>query len=608
MVASMRIAVLVKQIPAFEEMELGPDGRLKREGLELEMNPYCRRAVSEGVELAAATGGTVTIFTLGPPSADDTLREAIAWATDHDVDAEGVLVTDMAFAGSDTLATARALAAALAREGPFDLVLVGRNSVDADTGQVGPEVAELLDLPFATGVRELERRGATLVLRCEHDDGFARLKVALPAVLSTAERLCEPCKVDPDTRVAVPADRIRRVTAADLGPGPWGQEGSPTWVGPVRVHSTERLGHLAPDAPVTEQVRQAIDVLLERGALDPALDHAGDVGCVPPASDGRGGPVVAVLVEPGRDRLTRELLGAAAALAAGLGGETVALTADRDGPRAADLGAWGADAVVAIDGALVEEDIAAVAAAWASERQPWAVLAPSTAWGREVAARAAARLGAGLTGDAVGLDVDDRRLVAWKPAFGGQLVAAISASSPVQMATVRTGVLPVLEPRNAVTPDTETVHVTPRRRIRVTERTRDDDLDTLAEATVVVGVGTGVPPDEYAQVHPLLDTLGAELAATRKVTDKGWLPRSRQVGITGRSIGPRLYVALGLSGKFNHMVGVRAAKTILAVNTAPDALVFGHTDVGIVGDWREVLPLLCTQLAEAAPAASPTRS
>ncbi|MGH8986089.1 MAG: electron transfer flavoprotein subunit alpha/FixB family protein, partial [Acidimicrobiia bacterium] len=179
--------------------------------------------------------------------------------------------------------------------------------------------------------------------------------------------------------------------------------------------------------------------------------------------------------------------------------------------------------------------------------------------------------------------------------------------SPVQMATVRAGVLPVLEPREATAPDTETVHVAPRGRVRVTERARDDDLDTLAEASVVLGVGTGVPPEEYSQLQPLLDALGAELAATRKVTDRGWLPRARQVGLTGRSIAPRLYVALGLSGKFNHMVGVRAAKTILAVNTAPDALVFGHTDVGVVGDWHAVLPLLCEQLAEVAPAASPTR-
>src|SRR4051794_19550833 len=137
-------------------MELGPDGRLRREGIELEMNAYCRRAVAKAVELASEhAGSNVTVITLGPPQAEDVLREAIAWGLARGVDISGVLVTDLAFAGSDTLATARALAATLEREGPFDLVLVGRNSVDADTGQVGPELAELLDLPFLTGVRYL---------------------------------------------------------------------------------------------------------------------------------------------------------------------------------------------------------------------------------------------------------------------------------------------------------------------------------------------------------------------------------------------------------------------------------------------------------------------
>ncbi len=121
---------------------------------------------------------------------------------------------------------------------------------------------------------------------------------------------------------------------------------------------------------------------------------------------------------------------------------------------------------------------------------------------------------------------------------------------------------------------------------------RDDDVETLARAEVVVGVGTGVTPEDYGALSPLAAVLGAELAATRKVTDRGWAPRSRQVGITGRSIAPRLYVAVGLSGKFNHMVGVRAARTILAINEDRDAPVFGHCDVGIVGDWHEVVPLL----------------
>jgi electron transfer flavoprotein alpha subunit len=109
-------------------------------------------------------------------------------------------------------------------------------------------------------------------------------------------------------------------------------------------------------------------------------------------------------------------------------------------------------------------------------------------------------------------------------------------------------------------------------------------------------VGRGVAPDEYVQLESLRRVLGAELAATRKVTDVGWLPHARQLGITGRSIAPQLYVAIGMSGKFNHLVGVRRAKRILAINSDPDALIFAGADVGIVGDWREVVPVLAATL------------
>jgi electron transfer flavoprotein alpha subunit len=591
----MRIAVLVKQIPAFEELALGPDGRLAREGVELEMNAYCRRAVSQGVELAAAVGdGTVTVFTLGPPSADDVLREAIAWGLEAAVETRGVLITDPAFAGSDTLATARALAAALGREGPFDLVLTGRNSVDADTGQVGPELAELLDLPFATGVRHLSMKGDTLHLRCEHDDGWVQLEVDLPLVASCAERLIDPCKVAPEARARIDGERIRVLTTADLGPGPWGDAGSPTAVGDVRVHRVQRARHRC-TGTAAEQVREAVGLLMERGSLDEPEEDPAAIGRVPDTRD--DGRAIGVVVEPERSHLTRELLGAAALLAAAGGRRVVALTLEE--PRPAVLGSWGADEVVAVEGDLVEEDIARVVATWAADESAWAVLAPSTAWGREVAGRAAARLGAGLTGDAVDLEVAEGRLVAWKPAFGGQLVAAITASSPVQMATVRSGMLPQLSPRSK-TAAVRAVTIKPRGRVQVVSRTRDDDLDLLAEARVVVGVGTGgLSPSDYPELEPLLDVLGAELGATRKVTDKGWMPRARQIGITGRTIAPRLYVALGASGKFNHMVGVRRAGTIVAVNRDPDALVFAAADIGIIGDTLEVARLLADELSRA---------
>lgn len=587
----LRIAVLVKQIPAFEAMALGPDGRLVREGLALEMNAYCRRAVALGCELAGSTGGSMTVLTLGPPAAEDVLREAIAWGAQSGLAVDGVLVSDPAFAGSDTLATAKALAAALAHEGPFDLVLVGRNSVDADTGQVGPQLAQLLDLAFATGVRELMLGDGEVQVRLEHDDEWVDAVVRLPAVLSCAERLIDPCKQPPDARAAVSAECLRTLTAADLGGGPWGVDASPTSVGDVRLLEVQRVGEIL-DGPVWRQVERLVNVLEDRGVLDPPAE-VDEVAPVPPPS-GADGPRVAVVVEPGRERLTRELLGAAARLAARLPGRVAAIGSGL--PEARTLGTWGAEEAVTIEGALVEEDVAAAVARWATAARPWAIIVPGTAWGREVASRTAATLGAGLTGDAVALTIENGRLEALKPAFGGRLAAVITADSPVQMATVRSGMLPMPSPRPEMAVREERVAVEARNRVVVIERTREDDADLMANADAVVGIGQGVAPDRYDELAPLLDLLGAELGATRKVTDKGWLPRARQIGITGHSISPRLYIGLGLGGKFNHTVGVRASGTIVAVNPDRDAPIFDWVDVGLVATWEDVVPELITRL------------
>jgi electron transfer flavoprotein alpha subunit len=587
---SLRIAVLVKQVPVAESMSLGSDGRLERSGLPLEMNPFCRRAVSKGSELAKDTGGTCTVLTLGPSPAEDVLREAVAWGADR-----GVHVCDEAFAGSDTLATARALAGALRVEGPFDLVIVGRNSVDGETGQVGPEVAELLDLPFAGGVRELQLEGRSLTAKLEHDDGWEQVRVALPAVISVAELLCEPCKVELAGRAAVPADTLSRLVARDLGDGPWGEEGSPSKVGLVRVLPHARLGRLGSGA-IVDQVNAAVACLAERGAFDPGASGDQPFGGSSPATRGVPtraadvrGPIVGVLLEEGRPRVTAELLGAASELAHTIDGSVTAIATEGVDPHV--LGPLGADSVVVFEGSGVADDVSVALIEWARDVVPWALLAPSTAFGREVAGRTAAALGTGLVGDAIGVEARQGRLVAPKPALSGALVAEISTVSDVQMATIRPGVLPLLLPRSHSAPLLSRT-VETRGRVRVDSRERNDDIEVLARADVVIGVGTGVSPDEYELFSPLASLLGAEMAATRKVTDKGWAPRSRQVGITGRAISPRLYLTFGLSGKFNHMVGVRSAGSILAVNLDPTAPVFEHCDVGIVADWREVLPVL----------------
>lgn len=601
----LSIAVLVKQVPRFDRLMLGADGRLVRTDIELELNPYCRRAVSKGIELARESGGRCTVFTLGPPTAEDCLREAIACGA-----GDGFLVTDPAFAGSDTLATAQALACAVRRCGPFDLVICGRNSVDADTAQTPAQVAELLDLPMVAGVRDLTILGDVLTVRCEHDDGWMDARVRMPALITCAERLTYPAKASPQERADVGASRITRLNAASLGSGPWGEAASVTAVGSVKRFDVARMRRRL-HGDLDFQVEQAVNLLAARGAVEPDPVHPS--GVVPASTSGgeRACVAVAVVVEPNRDRMTRELLGAAALLASQRRTPTVALASE---PLDRALtGSWGADVVVSMpcpesggmaDYGYPEEDIATYFASWCADHSPWAILAPSTMWGREVAGRMAVRLGAGLVGDAIELVADQHgQLTCWKPAFGGSLVAGVTCLSRTQMATVRPGVLPLLKPRSAVAALAISAAHVPRNRVSVTRRTRDDDIDLLATASVVVAVGAGVKPEDYPLVEPLLQVLGAELAATRKVTDRGWQPRVRQVGITGRSIAPRLFVAIGSSGKFNHMVGARGAKFILGINNDPAAPVFEALDVGIVADWREAVPRLVEALRRSVPCA-----
>jgi electron transfer flavoprotein alpha subunit len=586
----LRIAALVKQIPEIESMTLGHSGRLLRESVAVQMNDYCRRAVAQGRQLAQESGGFLTVVTLGPPSAENVLREALLYGAD-----DGVHICDPRFAGSDSLATARALAAALAQLEPFDLILLGRNSLDADTGQVPPQLTSMLGLPFVGGVRELALDGDLLRVRLEHDDEWIDAEVELPVMMSCAERLCDPCKIkDPSAWATIDSHRITHLSAADLGPGPWGQAGSATTVGAVRTVALSRDRYVVADGPVVEQVAAVIAVLEDRAAL-------GDLaGITPtavelPRSGSMSGPEILVAVEPGRPAVTSELLGKAAHLAAELGGRVVAFG---PGPAASDqLSAQGADELILVEGSTAEEDLARSLSDRCLAKPPWAVLGPGTAWGRDVLARTAAELGAGLTGDAVGLEVRAGRLVAWKPAFGGQLIAEIHCSSTIQLATVRAGVLPRPAPRSSASiPVTRSV-VEKRCRVRVIARERDDDSDELAIADTVIGVGMGVAIEDYALLRELANQPGVALAATRKVTDQGWMPRARQVGITGQTIAPRLFLSLGASGKFNHTVGIRAAGTVVAINTDPDAPIFGFADVGVVGDWRIVMPVLAEQIA-----------
>ena len=666
---SLRIAVLVKQIPAPMQLRM-TEGRVVRRGMDLEVNAYCRRANAKAVELANPDG-EVVIFTMGPPSAEDALREMIACGADR-----GVHLCDRVLAGSDTLATAMALAAALKREGPFHLVLAGLNSLDSETGQVPAEVAELLRLPFAAGVHDLEiaelsddetsehsankrssldreattdrntgtKRTLCFRARLETDDGYRTVTGYLPVLLSTAERLCYPSKAPPEQRRAVPGHHISRLTAADLGVAAdrLGIVGSPTSVGPVRSLRIKRNPRRATNAG------EVVDSLVDLGVLAPADTANTDTttndtntdtttndtntdtttndtntstttttevmrgeetvqtpGEMPDTSATADGTAPEVWCFFTAASIGAELLNVAAELAGSIDGTVTAVTTEATISTGPHLGAIGADKVLVIPSTRPgqpsepAEQADALAAAAAAEL-PWALLVEGTRSGRSVASAVAARHGWGLTSDAIELEIDDdNRLVAWKPAFSGQLKVPIRSRSRVQMVTIRPGALPCSSYRtHEFTPRVCLLPTPAPAPIRTIAEHRDEcDIRELHRSAAVVALGQGIDPSGYPVIEGLRAALGgAALGATRKVTDRGWLPRGLQIGVTGHFVAPRLLVAVGSSGRFNHTVGIRNAHAILAVNSDSKAEIFDQADVGIVGTWQQIVPQLTAEL------------
>jgi len=586
----LRVTALVKQVPKGEHGgNLDADGRLVREGAVAEMNPWCRRAVAQAVRLAGESGGRSAAVTMGPPVAVDVLREALAWGID-----EAVHLSDPALAGSDCLVTARALASTIGFLGRSDLILVGASSVDGSTGAVGAMVAELLGLPYAGPVLAIdpEDDGTTLRARAvvQHDDWTESVVVELPAVVSVAERSCPPAKAPADTWP--PADAVRRVTTADLTPGRWGLTGSPTRVAGVRSAAQTREPVIFRGTPRI-QVDRAIAELLARGCFDESDPRSG-VGETVATARSTAGPEVIVLVGAGPESGTRALLGAAAQLAVEAAGFVTAVRTAASA-EAADLSSWGADVLLTLTSDEPRQAAAALAG-WMAGRSPWAVLGAALPWDREVLARLSVAFGAGLMSDLITLttrstDTHAPRLAGLKPSGGGTLAEIVSHGSP-QIATLRTGLLPLRRPRTPGQPAIHVLAVPSDHSIQRTDRRTGNDGDALDRAEVVIGVGRGVDPGRYAELEPIRSLLGAELAATRKVTDEGWLPHGRQVGITGRSVAPRLYFAVGLSGNQNHLVGASRAGTVLAINSDPAAEIFAHCDVGLVAEWQEVMPYL----------------
>lgn len=600
----MKIVVCIKQVPYIDHLKFDHDTkRVIREGVESEINPFDKRALTHAIQLKQQLGAETIAVTMGPPQASDALREALAMGVDRAVHLLG-----REFAGADTLATARALAAVIKQLG-FDLVLCGKYATDAETAQVPPMLAELLDIPQITGATRIDWDGTTFLATRETDDGFETWRGRLPALMTTAERLCKPLRATPDDLKRVKDIPIELVLPAQLGDvSAFGLEGSPTWVEAIESFEPPRKKIIRQASDGIETVvRETIDDLIGQGLFGEwrLETHeripAGEVRNNSAASFWVVAEIFGNQVRP----VTFEILGRATQLAQANGGEAAVLLIGANVKRhVPTLSAHGADKVyVAETPALAEyatEPYARVVASAISLWAPFAVLFASTANGRDLAPRVAAKLNLGLTGDVIGLDLDSQgRLVQLKPAFGGNIIAPILTKTSPTMATIRPGIFEPAQSnpsRDAQVIELRVTDVSSRLELVSRERTTDEGLH-LDDAEIIIGVGSGVGGEENLPVvEELCRALDAHIGATRKVVDQGWMPRQLQIGLTGRSISPHLYVAVGIRGAFNHTVGIQRAGIILAINNDPNADIFKQCDYGIVGDWREVVQEMVKRL------------
>mgnify|MGYP001221362025 FL=1 len=300
-----------------------------------------------------------------------------------------------------------------------------------------------------------------------------------------------------------------------------------------------------------------------------------------------------------------ELLNPVRALAASVGEKVVAVVID--GENTEELGSeaikYGADEVILVEGREYSDystdGYTNVLDNLVKKYKPSAMFIGATNRGRDLGPRLAARLKTGLTADCTALSMDGGNIVWTRPAFGGNLMANILCPDHrPQLGTVRPGVFKKAEPDENRTGNwIREIINTPEEMIRTKivdiVSTVASDIPNIEEAEILVSGGAGVGgPEGYEVLKKLAAALGGSIAASRAAVDAGWIDHAYQVGQTGKTVGPKIYIACGISGAIQHIAGMSSSDTIIAINRDPDANIFKVADYGIVGDLFEIVPVL----------------
>ncbi|MGY5880140.1 MAG: FAD-binding protein [Candidatus Thorarchaeota archaeon] len=347
-----------------------------------------------------------------------------------------------------------------------------------------------------------------------------------------------------------------------------------------------------------EEVCPEDAIHIERRAFDKSkIQKYHDVWVFCETNEGRLRSVALELITEGR------------VLADALGEKIVAVLIGHEIEKHTDtLIHQGADKVIVVDDKIFADyttDAYTIAmTSLIAPRKPSVVLFGATGNGRDLAPRVAARMGVGCTADCTGLEIDDeRQLVQTRPAFGGNIIAEIiTPARRPQISTVRPNVFKPSEPDTSRTGEVEKadIQISPVQvRTRVLEKVSEvvEGMKSVEEADIIVCSGRGIKdPANLELPKQLADLLDAAVGGSRPIVDLGWLPPTQQVGQSGRTVCPKLYFALGISGQIQHLAGMSSSDLIVAINKDPEAPIFSSSDFGIVGDIFTIVPELISEI------------
>ena len=578
----MKICVLVKEVPdAAVEKRMDPASkRLDRSG-ETTLNQFDTHAIEAAMQIRE--GGAVDVeeivaVTMAPSEAGRTLNKAVALGADRSVH-----LTDEALAGSDVCATGYALAKVLESESP-DLVLLGQQSADGECYTIGAVVADHLKMPSLTQVIKLDVEDGKL--RCERqaEYGYDTVSVELPAGHLGRRR---------DQRAALPlaqgdhgrqeeaarrqVRRRRRHRARQGGPGGLAHRGH-------RGQPARREGGRRDHRGRGHERDGRADRRLARGkeaagmsVLVYALHYEGEFNKNSLGAVSEGA------------KLAKELGGEAAAIV--IGGD------DLTDELCGTLGKYGVSKVYRVRGpeGLAQPVVDAMAKVISDNGFKYALFGGGLL-GFEIGAGLTARLDAGVTMEVTAVRVEDGKLVAERPILQDSQVVDVGYVGEPGIIIGRLNAFDMVESGDgaAAIEDVDVPFEDHSTKATMVERGEQRGADVnIEDADVLVAGGRGLGNAEgFELCESLADALGGAVAATRAVVDAGWYPYAAQIGQTGKTVAPKLYVAAGISGAIQHKVGMQSSENIVAINKDPNAPIFEFSDLGIVGDLNKIMPKL----------------